>query len=112
MKSLVISEQTKTLLATEVFRIRKNIPNNEKVEIDTDTINDILTPLRQEDNGNTLWDVFNVCQEKLIKGGFSLKNNKNKLRKQRNITSIKKDIDYNQKLWEFANNLLPTAIAA
>ena len=42
-------------------------------------------------------------QEKLIKGGFSFGSAVQKMRKQRAITSIKKDLDYNQRLWRTAS---------
>jgi hypothetical protein len=48
----------------------------------------------------------------MIKGGFNAVNTKNKLRKQRSITSVKKDIEFNQRLWEIAMNYLPVTIAA
>jgi hypothetical protein len=56
--------------------------------------------------------VFNICQEKLIKGGYNAINSKNKVRKQRGITSIKKDLDYNQRLWNVAMKYMPATVAA
>jgi hypothetical protein len=38
--------------------------------------------------------------------------NNNKVRKQRSITSIKKDIDYNQRLWDVAMRYMPATVAA
>ena len=111
MKNVTLSEDEKKELATSVVKIRKEINEDEKFEIDEQTILDILNPVRNEDKGDDLWTVFNVCQEKMIKGGFNALNSKNKMRKQRNITSIKKDIEFNQHLWEVAMNYLP-AVAA
>ena len=54
-----------------------------KVEVDNETLKDILTPVRSEDNSNDLWTVFNICQEKMIKGGFFTTTKNNKTRKQR-----------------------------
>jgi hypothetical protein len=34
------------------------------------------------------------------------------MRKQRGITSIKKDIEFNQRLWKIAMNYLPVTMAA
>ena len=109
MKNVILTDDAKKELATAVYKIRKNIEDDEKVEIKDEVIEDILTPLRKEDEQNDLYHIFNVCQEKMIKGGFVLLNNKNKTRKQRRITSIKKDIDYNQKLWNVARRYLPMA---
>jgi len=110
MRNIIITNEDKIKLAREVVRIRKNIPENIEVGVDDDTLLDILSPVRNEDNGNDLWTVFNICQEKLIKGGFSSINKQNKQRKQRSITSIRKDIDYNQKLWNKAMELMPVMV--
>lgn len=108
MKNVMVTEEQKVELAKSVVRIRKNIDNdNIKVGYDDDMIRDILNPLRKSDSGNDLWSVFNVCQEKLIRGGYYGLNNNNKIRKQKKITSIKKDIEYNQKLWSKAMELMP-----
>ena len=45
----------------------------------------------------------------MIKGQFYFSNGKNKARKQRGITSIKKDLDINTKLFGLANNYLMAA---
>jgi hypothetical protein len=111
MKNTILNENDMKELATSMVKIRKEIEPDKKFEIDEETIMDILMPIRDEDKSNDLWTIFNVCQEKMIKGGFSAMNNKNKMRKQRSITSIKKDVEYNQRLWETAMNYLP-AVAA
>lgn len=111
MKNTILNENEMKELATSMVKIRKEIEPDKKFEIDEETIMDILMPIRDEDKSNDLWTIFNVCQEKMIKGGFSAMNNKNKMRKQRSITSIKKDVEYNQRLWETAMNYLP-AVAA
>ena len=112
MKNTVLSEDEKKELAASVLKIRKNIPEEEKFDIDEDTIMDILQPNRSEDAGDDLWTVFNICQEKMIKGGFSVTNAENKTRKQRAISSIKKDMDFNQKLWDVAARFMPATVAA
>lgn len=111
MKNTILNENEMKELATSMVKIRKEIEPDKKFEIDKETIMDILMPIRDEDKSNDLWTIFNVCQEKMIKGGFSAMNNKNKMRKQRSITSIKKDVEYNQRLWETAMSYLP-AVAA
>ena len=112
MKNTVLSEDDKKELATAVVKIRKDMDDNQKLDIDEATIMDILNPVREEDKSNDLWTVFNICQEKMIKGGYQSVGKNDKVRKQRRITSIKKDIDYNQRLWEIAMRFMPTAVAA
>ena len=112
MKNTIISDDNKKELATAVVKIRKEMEDNQQIELDEATIMDILMPVREEDKGDDLWTVFNVCQEKMIKGGFHSVGKNNKSRKQRGITSVKKDIEYNQQLWNLAMNYLPATVSA
>lgn len=112
MKKTILTDDNKKELAMAVVKIRKELDDNQKIDIDEKTIMDILMPVRDEDNGDDLWTVFNVCQEKLIKGGFQSTGKNNKSRKQRSITSIKKDIEYNQQLWNLAMNYMPATATA
>lgn len=102
MQTIIPTEEQKIDLALEVLRIRKGLELNNPLEVPQYVIQDILTPVRNEDKKNDLWTIFNICQEKMIKGGFKAENNKQKLRKQKGITSIKKDLDFNQRLWQKA----------
>lgn len=108
MRNVMLTDEQKTALATEVVKIRKGIEDEDYI-VDAEVVEDILTPVRNEDKGNDLWTIFNICQEKMIKGGFGLQGKSNKLRKQRGITSIKKDMDFNQRLWQTASQYLMAA---
>ena len=88
MRNVMLTDEQKTALATEVVKIRKGVENDENYVVDAEVVEDILTPVRNEDKGNDLWTIFNICQEKMIKGGFGFRGATNKLRKQRGITSI------------------------
>jgi hypothetical protein len=112
MKNTTLNDEEKKELATAVVKIRKEIDDDKKFEIDEQTIMDILNPIREADKGDDLWSVFNVCQEKLIKGGFRSIGKNDKTRKQRGITSIKKDVEYNQRLWEVATRFMPAVATA
>ena len=102
MRQIIPTEEEKTAIATEVIKLRKGI-EDENYKADEKVIEDILTPIREEDTALDLWTIFNICQEKMIKGGFSFNSKSNKMRKQRGITSIKKDMDFNQRLWQTAS---------
>ena len=112
MKNTEVTEEQKAELATEVMKIRKDVEEEQKFDIDEATIMEILEPTRNEDKGDDLWTVFNICQEKMIKGGFSATGKNDKVRKQRRITSVKKDIEYNRRLWDFAMRYVPANAAA
>ena len=88
------------------------LTDEQKREMAVETLLDLLAPVRKEDEGDSLWNVFNVLQEKMIKGTFMAPGKNGKVRKQRAITSIKKDVDYNERLWAVAEQYLPVPVAA
>lgn len=108
MNSTILTDTQKQEMAVETLKIRKGLSKEDKITVNNETINELLTPIRQEDEGNSLWNVFNVLQEKMIKGTFFAPGKNGKNRKQRPITSIKKDLDYNQRLWEVASEYMST----
>jgi len=48
----------------------------------------VLNPVRSEDSGNSLWNVFNVVQEKFIRGGVDYKTNKGRSTSLRGLKNI------------------------
>ena len=109
MNLTVLTDEQKYEMAVETLKIRKGLSDEDKIIVDETTIKDLLTPVRSEDEGDTLWAVFNVLQEKMIKGSFFAPGKNGKNRKQRPIKSIKKDIEYNQRLWRLASEYMSTA---
>ena len=101
MKETVLTDEQKSDIAIKAIRLRKGVEDGKEYKISNEEIMDILKPTRIEDHGNSLWATFNIIQEKLIKGGYYLSNGK-KSRKQRGITSIKKDLDLNYHLYNIA----------
>ena len=65
-------------------------------------INDVVKPSRIEDYSDDLWTVFNVVQEKLIKGGIQLPSK----RRSRPINNFVNDNNINTKLWELAEQYI------
>ena len=67
---------------------------------------DIVAPRRSEDVGNTLWKVFNVAQENLIKGGLPM--SRDGLpegaahKRSRAIVGIGQNLGVNRRLWALA----------
>ena len=61
--------------------------------------------MRVEDYERTLWNTFNVVQEKLIRGGF-VKEQNDKSRKVKAIKSLNMDTYINKKLWELAESYI------
>ena len=108
MQNITLSDEDKRRIAVAALRIRKGdaIDSETEIKNEDEILEDILKPVRGEDERNDLWTVFNICQEKLIKGGYKSSGQKGKMRKQRAITSIKKEIDYNQQFWQVAENFI------
>jgi len=69
-------------------------------------IHDIYSPVRQEDNTNDLWTIFNTIQERTTKGMFETISLKRKS-SPRPITNAKRNLEYNKKLWELAESFMP-----
>ena len=112
--SVELDNKQKQEFARKALCIRKNVSLDE-LNVDQETINDILTPLRKEDEGNSLWNIFNVLQEKVIKGGYyenKVGADDKKARKIRKVTSFVKDLDINQRLWKTMEEYIPVEVAA
>jgi len=84
--------------AKKAAAIRFGAEQLNNITIDYDKL---IEPTRPEDQGDDLWSVFNVVQEKLVHGMFEYTSG-NKLRKARKIKNFKQDLDLNAKLYELA----------
>jgi hypothetical protein len=69
-------------------------------------LEELLAVERNEDNGNTLWKVFNRVQEKIVGGSFTYVNEEGKLRKARPIKNFQQDMALNGQLWEIAEQFV------
>lgn len=79
--------------ATRAARIRWD-----NVSEDADVV-EFISATRPEDEGNTLWKVFNIVQEKLINGGVKLSGMR---RTGRQVKNANEDLRINQELFELA----------
>ena len=61
---------------------------------------------RKEDEGDDLWKVFNVIQEKITQGDFHAALTGAKVRKVRKIASFEKDLKVNKELFKLATALI------
>ena len=109
MQSTILTQEQKRALATEAMRIRNSNGEEEDekpFELSDEDAEDILSPIREEDKGDDLWTVFNLLQEKVIKGNFYMQSPTNgKTRKARPITGVARDIEINQALFRYASEL-------
>ncbi len=74
------------------------------------TVGDMIRPGRFEDKGQDIWSIFNVAQEKLIKGGARILSHTKAttqrgyptIRRARGIQSLSETVRINRKLWDLA----------
>jgi hypothetical protein len=94
-------------------------PLIETIGIDVD-MDDFITHLREKDKEPTLWNILNITQEKLTKGGFYKSSEKSRalaqkrlergeknavqIRAVRPISNIGKYVDMNKDLWQVAED--------
>ena len=68
---------------------------------------EVLKPMRKEDEGNDLWSIFNRVQEKMVRGGFAYKAKTGRNKTARSIKNFSRDLELNEQLYslalEFAN---------
>ena len=79
--------------------------SKEKVLNDLEIVG-LLTPNRVEDEGDNMWKVFNVVQEKFVRGCMnylSSKGQRTKLKGLQNIIAVNR---VNTKLWELAESII------
>tara|TARA_R110002153_G_scaffold2472_2_gene12168 strand:- start:423 stop:1229 length:807 start_codon:yes stop_codon:yes gene_type:complete len=98
MKAIELSQQSAVDFAKRALETRFT-----EKQIDSININfeELLNPIRKEDEGNDVWSVFNVVQEKLINGDFEYRRG-NKLRKARKVKNFSQDQKINKELFQLA----------
>ncbi len=98
-EALTLSAQEKQSFARSALPLRFE----EHLEVD---YNDLLVPHRAEDERDDLYTTLNVIQENMLRGNISGVNRETGRRfTSREITSIGKDVDVNQGLWNIAERI-------
>jgi hypothetical protein len=99
MKEVELQEEQMISLAKELLELRID---TEKNGVDDETINSVLSPQRNEDMGNGLWEVFNRIQENILEGNFSYLGVKGKKRNARKIKNFQQDMLLNKQMFSKA----------
>lgn len=102
MKKITLSEKDKVELAIKTLSTRFDKDQIKSLNVDYKSL---LEPVRKEDEGDDLWTVFNVLQEKIIEGDFEYMNGV-KIRKARQIKSFSKDIEINRELFQIVEEMV------
>ena len=97
--SIVLQESEKRSLARAALPLRFEA----HLEVDPD---DLIIPHREADQKDDLYSVMNVVQENLLRGNLSGVNTETGRRfTSKEITSIAKDVEVNQGLWNIAERI-------
>jgi len=94
LNNVILSDEEQVEFAEKAILTRWP-KGNESVNVE-----DLLSPTRKADRGDDLWRIFNVIQEKLLKGGLVFNNKKEKMQKIRPVTNIDRQVTMNKNLWE------------
>jgi len=66
----------------------------------------LLMIRRPQDISDDLYTVLNRCQENLLRGGLTRRASSGRLTRTRRVTSIRKDVAINSRLWDLATDVL------
>jgi len=98
-ESIVLSQSEKESFARSSIQLRFE----EHLKVNP---TDLLIPHRDEDTKDDLYTVLNVIQENLLRGNISGINKATGRRfTSREVTSIARDVDVNQGLWDIAERI-------
>jgi hypothetical protein len=67
-------------------------------------LTDLLSPNREGDMGNSVWKVFNVVQEKFVRGGTQYKSKRGRLTTMKELKNFQSINKINTSLWELAES--------
>jgi len=95
---IIMSKEAQKAFAQQAFQLR----SYQDRQLTETELEEFLAPRRKQDEGDSLWVVLNRIQESVLKGGYSITNKKDKLRRAKSIKNIQQDIKLNQQVWELA----------
>lgn len=99
-REVTLSEEQKHELAMKAIGIRFG-ENGAEVDVE-----ELLKPTRKEDEGSDLWTIFNVIQEKMVRGKFKYKTIKGRNKTARPIKNFNRDIELNEQLYQLAESFI------
>lgn len=103
MKEIKLNQNAIVDFAKKAIEVRFSKDETKRISID---YQDLIQPIRKADEGQDLWSVFNVIQEKLIHGDFMYTSGDGKSRKARRIKNFQQDQKINQDLFKLALELV------
>lgn len=104
MQETTLTASQQQELALKALQIRTGKPD---LEVDMETIEEMLLPLREMDKGEDLWRTFNRIQERVIRGGFQAALTGKKPRMVKPIKGFENDLRINKELFSHATSMIP-----
>jgi len=100
LKAKRMSEDEKIEFAKEALATR--LTEIEISKYTSENIMELLEPTRYEDEGDDMWSVYNIIQEKIIHGMMDVYGISGKKRKLRKIKNFQQDTRVNRELYQLA----------
>jgi hypothetical protein len=99
MVGIELEQEQILSLAKDLLEVR--VENTEN-KFDESSIEKVLASQRKEDEGDSLWKVFNRIQENILEGNFTYSTLKGKVRSARKIKNFQQDMDLNKRMFSKA----------
>lgn len=112
MTEVKMDKESKVQFAVQALAYREPTRFMKEGQVDFKAVTKALnpetfvTPLRSEDKADNLWNVFNIIQEKTVKGLYDRKIESGKIVKVKPITNAVRSLEYNKKLWTLAESFM------
>lgn len=109
----MLEDQAEEFAVTAIARREPHMFINEDGTINMKKITastnpkEIIQPIRGEDRADNLWTVFNVIQERMIKGGYSRVTGSGRNSTVRGLTNAVRNVELNKELWTIAEGYMP-----
>jgi hypothetical protein len=109
MKKVVLNKKQKVAFAFEAIRLRWLEMPKKSVHFD-----EVIKPIREDEKDDTLWNLFQIVQEKIINGGIKYNVPTKKINKKgesirhqtaRALVNIDQKIEIKKSLWRIASQL-------
>jgi hypothetical protein len=113
MEVKMLEDQAEEFAITAIARREPHMFINEDGTINVKKVTastnpkDIIQPIRGEDRADNLWTVFNVIQERMIKGGYSRITGSGRNSTVRGLTNAVRNVELNKELWTIAESYAP-----
>jgi hypothetical protein len=95
----IMNEEESVDFVNKAMMLRWNQGSLPKIDVES-----WLEPLRREDQDPTMWKVFNRVQEKFVRGGEQVQNQKGRFIKMRELKNFDVVNRINTDLWELAES--------